>query len=108
MYFVYILKSINNNYFYTGFSNDLKKRLIEHNSGEVKSSSPYCPFRLVYYEACINEKDARFREKYLKSNLGKKYLKKRLKFWSNIQTGACVNGVFKTISACISQTKLLK
>jgi hypothetical protein len=37
------------------------------------------PFLLIYYEACLNEQDAKGRERYLKSGMGKRYLKNRLK-----------------------------
>jgi putative endonuclease len=52
-----------------------------HQQGMVKSTKPYIPYELVYYEACLNKPDAIKREKYLKSRLGKMFLKKRLKFW---------------------------
>jgi len=81
MHYVYVLKSKNRKYLYTGCTIDLRKRVKEHNAGEVISTKPYRPLELIYYEACLDEKDAYFREKYLKSRLGKNYLRKRLKFW---------------------------
>jgi len=33
-------------------------------------------FHMIYYEACLNEEDAKARETYLKSGMGKRYLKK--------------------------------
>ncbi len=39
------------------------------------------PWKLIYYEGCLNEKDAKAREKYLKSGMGKRYIKNRLKFF---------------------------
>jgi putative endonuclease len=65
--------------FYTGYTFDLRKRFNEHNSNKVFSTKNRGPFRLIYYEACINEDDAKAREKYLKSGMGKRYLKNRLK-----------------------------
>ena len=79
MYYVYVLLSEKNGHFYTGSTSDLKRRFEEHNSGKVKSTSDRKPFKLVYYEGCLNEYDARRRERYLKSGMGKKYLKNRLK-----------------------------
>ncbi len=64
---------------YTGSTNDLRKRFREHNDNRVSSTNGREPFELIYYEACINEQDARAREKYLKSGMGKRYLKNRLK-----------------------------
>jgi putative endonuclease len=51
----------------------------EHNTGKVMSTKYRRPFELIYYEACVNEQDARAREKYLKSGMGKRYIKNRLK-----------------------------
>jgi putative endonuclease len=65
--------------FYTGYTIDLRKRFNEHNRNKVFSTKGRGPFRLLYYEACINEDDAKAREKYLKSGMGKRYLKNRLK-----------------------------
>jgi putative endonuclease len=79
MVYVYLLISEKDGNFYTGSTRDLKRRLKEHNNGQVVSTGKRLPLRLIYYEACINEKDARAREKYLKSGMGKRYLKNRLK-----------------------------
>lgn len=64
---------------YTGFTGDLRKRVMEHNDGKVMSTKNRLPFELIYYEGCLNEQDARAREKYLKSGMGKRYLKNRMK-----------------------------
>ena len=86
MFYCYILQSLKDKTFYIGSTSDLKKRIKQHNNGEVKSTNPYKPFDIIYYEACLNIKDAYKREKYLKSRLGKNYLKKRLKDWINEKT----------------------
>jgi putative endonuclease len=65
--------------FYTGFTRELKLRFEQHNKGRVESTKTSNPLQLVYYEACINEEDAIRPEKYLKTYLGKMFLKKRLK-----------------------------
>lgn len=83
MFYVYVLKSHNKNFSYTGCTNDLRKRFKEHNNKTVKSTRPYAPLDLIYYEACLDDKDAYKREKYLKTRLGKSYLRKRLKSWYN-------------------------
>lgn len=64
---------------YTGYTNDLRKRFNQHNSSEVYSTKNRGPFNLIYYEACLNEQDAKSREKYLKTGMGKRYFKNRLK-----------------------------
>jgi putative endonuclease len=78
-YYVYVLLSEVDGLYYTGYTNDLYKRLEEHNSGKVKSSKGRMPLALIYFEGCINQQDATRREKYLKSGSGKIYLKNRLK-----------------------------
>ena len=65
--------------FYTGSTNDLRRRVEEHKAGRVNSTKNRLPIKLIYYEACLNETDARARERYLKSGMGKKYLRNRLK-----------------------------
>ena len=79
MYYTYILQSNKDKQFYTGYTNDLKKRLKLHNDGKVASTKKRLPVALVYYEACLNQQDATHREKYLKTALGKRYIKSRLK-----------------------------
>jgi putative endonuclease len=79
MLYTYILQSKKDNKWYTGSTNDLRKRFKEHNSNKVYSTKGRSPFDIIYYEACINEQDARQREKYLKSGMGKRYLKNRMK-----------------------------
>lgn len=73
MYYVYVLKSLKDGNFYTGFASDLIRRFRKHNSGGVMATKHRTPFKLVYYEACINKKDALHREIYLKSAWGKVY-----------------------------------
>ena len=66
MFYVYLLKSRKDNNFYTGSTNDLKRRFMEHNFGKVFSTKLRIPFDLVYYEAYKDESDARRREQALK------------------------------------------
>ena len=79
MFYNYVLQSEKNKSLYVGYNPDLRKRLKEHNQGLVKSKKLYRPWRLIYYEACLNEKDARRREHYLKTTQGQRLLKRRLK-----------------------------
>ena len=80
MYYVYILYSLKDGQFYKGFTTDLKRRLIEHNSGKNKSTEYRRPLKLVHYEAYLTRKDAEFREKYLKTSMGMRVIKKQLKY----------------------------
>ena len=79
MYFTYVLQSETDEKFYTGFTKNLKLRFEQHNKGLVESTKERRPFKLIFYEACLNQDDAIRREKYLKSYHGKMFLKKRLK-----------------------------
>ncbi len=78
-YYVYVLQSVKSKRWYIGFTYDLRKRFKEHNTNEVFSTKNRDPLKLIYYEMCRNEQDARAREKYLKTGMGKRYLKNRLK-----------------------------
>jgi putative endonuclease len=60
-------------------TNDLKRRFSEHNNGKSTYTKSRGPYKLIYYEASLDEEDAKAREKYLKSGVGKRYLKNRLK-----------------------------
>lgn len=77
--YVHILRSSKNGRWYTGFTTDLRKRFKEHNSEVSTYTRGRGPFELIYYEASRDEQDALMREKYLKSGMGKRYLKNRLK-----------------------------
>lgn len=66
MFYVYILKSIRDGKLYIGYTNDLRRRISEHNGGLVISTEGRRPFKLIYYEAYKSEADARKREKNLK------------------------------------------
>ncbi len=77
-YYTYILKSKKDGKIYTGYTKDLRKRLEQHNAGKSTYTKGRGPFILIYYEACLLESKARSREKYLKSGMGKRYLKNRL------------------------------
>ncbi len=66
---------------YTGSTNNLRSRFFEHNQGKVSSTKRYMPWRLVYYEAYLSEKDARVREqKFKRHGKGNIELKKRLRY----------------------------
>ena len=79
MHYVYVLHSAEDGKLYTGATGDLRKRIDEHNNGKVDSTTNRRPFDLVYYEACLKKEDAFRREKYLKTGMGKRYLRNRLK-----------------------------
>lgn len=78
-YYVYILHSLKDDKFYTGYTENLKLRFEEHKNGRVASTKNRKPLKLIYYEACLDKKDAMHREKYLKTYHGKMFVKNRLK-----------------------------
>ncbi len=79
IFYVYVLQSTSDKYFYTGYTNNLKERINDHNTGQVKSTINRKPLTLIYFEGCLNQQDATHREKYLKTTYGKRYIKNRLK-----------------------------
>ncbi len=78
MWYVYFIKSKIKDFLYTGTTNNLKRRMFEHNTGLNLSTKAYRPFRLVAYIAVGTEKHARQLEKYFKTGSGKAVLKKRI------------------------------
>lgn len=78
-YYVYILQSLKSNKWYTGYTIDLRKRFNQHQKNLSTYTKGRGSFKLIYYEASLHEEDALARERYLKSGMGKRYLKNRLK-----------------------------
>lgn len=78
-YYVYTLLSLKTFEFFTSFTTDLWRRLDEHRRGLVTGTNIRIPFKLVHYEYFVNLEDAKNREKYLKTNLGRAQLKQSLK-----------------------------
>ena len=78
-YYVYILKSLNDDKLYVGYTNDLKRRIIEHDRGENFSTKMRKPFELIYYEAYRDKRDAENRERFFKTGWGRQYINKTLK-----------------------------
>ena len=83
MFFVYVLTSINHNRFYIGFTSNLSRRLREHNSGKTKSTKGYAPWEMLFSETYDTREQARKREVYLKSGIGREYIKN----WPYSSTG---------------------
>jgi putative endonuclease len=78
MFYVYILQSSKNKSLYIGYTNDLKKRLKEHNDGRSLATKFFRPYKIIFYEAFFSQKDAKSRELYLKSGWGFRSIKKLL------------------------------
>ena len=75
MYFVYVLISEQHNRHYTGLTNDINRRLEEHNKGKTKSTRFFAPWKVLFNESFLTRTEARNREKYLKSGIGREYIK---------------------------------
>jgi putative endonuclease len=78
-FYVYVLQSEMDRSWYIGYTSDIDKRLVEHNSGRTITTSRKMPWKVIYYEFSFNKEDAMAREKYLKSGMGRRYIKNRLK-----------------------------
>jgi putative endonuclease len=75
MFIVYAISSIDRNYIYVGMTSNLENRLKRHNGLREKTTRPYAPFVLIYTELCETRIEARKREKYWKSGIGKEKLR---------------------------------
>ena len=75
MWYVYAILSEVNGFIYVGMCMDLERRLKEHNAGKSKFTKAYQPWKLIYKELVGEREKARAREKYLKSGIGKEFLK---------------------------------
>jgi putative endonuclease len=80
IWYVYVLQNKRQRW-YIGSTRNLQKRILQHNSGKNKSTKYGVPWKVIYCEIGINKQDALARERYLKSGMGRKYLKNRLKFF---------------------------
>jgi len=83
MYYTYVLHSQRDGQWHTGAASDLGARVRDHQAGRVRSTRGRRPFELTYYEASGSQADAFWRERYLKTGRGKRYLRQRLKVWLN-------------------------
>ncbi len=74
MFYVYLIFSKKLNKKYIGMTDDLRKRLGEHNSGKSNFTSKGMPWELTYYEVFKNKKDALREESFLKTGKGRERL----------------------------------
>ena len=78
-FYVYILESQKDKQTYVGYTNNLKRRLKEHELGKSFSTKFRLPFKLIYFEGCLSIDDSKRRERYLKTTQGRKFVGLRLK-----------------------------
>jgi putative endonuclease len=81
MYYVYVLHSLTDEGLYIGFTGDLRRRLKEHQGGESFATSFRGPWKLIYYEAYLQQADAEGRERFLKSGGGRRFFDKQLRHY---------------------------
>ena len=79
MFYVYVIQSEADFGLYIGMSGDLRRRFLEHQNGESRSTKGRRPWKLIYYEAYLEKQDAEGREIFLKSGSGRRFLDKQLK-----------------------------
>ena len=77
MYYSYILKSLKDNKYYYGSTNDIEKRLVKHNSGQVRSTKGRMPFVIHFVEENSTRGLAFQREQFYKSINGYNFLKEK-------------------------------
>jgi len=80
MFYVYVIYSQIKNVLYKGLTSNLERRLREHNEGYNQSTKPGSPWKLIYREKFKTRKEARQKEKYFKSGIGREFLRKMVKF----------------------------
>jgi len=80
MFYVCVLHSIADGV-YIGYTTDLRRRLAEHKQGASFATKDRGPWKLIYYEAYVDERDAQGRERYLKSGGGRRFLRTQLRYY---------------------------
>ncbi|QVY64645.1 GIY-YIG nuclease family protein [Polaribacter sp. Q13] len=75
MFYVYAISSIAKNYIYVGLTSNLNERIKRHNGLRERTTKFYAPFKLIYVEEVKTRIEARVREKYWKSGIGKEKLR---------------------------------
>jgi putative endonuclease len=82
MYYVYLIECQQDKSWYIGYTADLKRRIKDHQNGYgCNTTAKKKDWKLIYYEAYIDKRDAVGREGFLKSGSGWRYLKKQLRYY---------------------------
>ena len=80
MFYTYVLLSLKNGTLYIGSSENLKKRVEDHNNGlGGEYTKRNIPYKLVFYEAFLSKKDSIKQESFYKSGYGREVLKEKIK-----------------------------
>jgi putative endonuclease len=78
MHYVYVLRSVSDHGLYIGYSANLRRRFEQHVKGDSVATSHRGPWKLIYYEAYLEQSDALGRERYVKSGAGRRFLRAQL------------------------------
>ncbi|NDV15446.1 GIY-YIG nuclease family protein [Muricauda sp. TY007] len=78
MYYAYVLQSMVDGRLYKGHCENIESRLRDHNTGKTRSTKGYVPWKLVYFETFESREEAIERERYLKSGVGREFLKTQI------------------------------
>jgi len=76
-YYVYVLRSIEFKRNYVGFTTNIENRLKQHNAGKTRSTKAYKPWEILFFEIYGSKIEALRREKYLKSGVGREFIKNK-------------------------------
>jgi putative endonuclease len=86
-FFVYVLESERDSNWYIGFTTDVERRVREHNDGTSRSTKHRRPLKLIYFEAYLEENDAKGRERFLKSGSCHRFLKRQMRNYLKNSSG---------------------
>jgi putative endonuclease len=78
IFYTYVLRSLKDRNLYIGYTSDIQRRLTEHNSGKTKSTKSRIPFELIFFEEFETRSGAMKREKFLKTGIGKDFIKLKM------------------------------
>ncbi|NQU68862.1 MAG: GIY-YIG nuclease family protein [Candidatus Marinimicrobia bacterium] len=78
MFYTYVLISVDKSHRYIGHTQNLSNRISYHNSGKVRSTKAFRPWKIVYFEEFNTREEAIQHEKYLKSDIGRDWLKDKI------------------------------
>ncbi len=80
MFYVYILENLIDQSWYIGYTDNLERRLSEHNQkiGGDYTGKKQGQWKVIYCEGYLDKKDALGREKFLKSGSGRRFVKKQI------------------------------
>ena len=78
-FYAYVIFSTKHHCYYKGHCEDLRIRLEWHNAGKTKSTKPFRPWKLIYFEEFSTREEAMAQERYFKTAAGRRYLKAKIK-----------------------------